>query len=463
MGQKTIDRLVICKPYEEPKHHWLYDRETREFSYEPGRRPAGYLKATPNYKGFDDPGIFVELPLVNKIRSRVKAWEDAGYPGVTSITRRLLEYWTDPEESGERDFFFCQLEAAKTLIWLTEAPHSDKVGLDIPGDGCDFPRLCAKMATGTGKTVVMAMVIAWQILNKATFPQDVRFSKNVLVVAPGLTVRNRLSVLQPSADGNFYEGFRIVPPGLMGKLRQGKVQVCNWHALNWETQEQVDRRRSVDKRGAKSDAAYAKEVLGELSNARNLLVINDEAHHAWRMPAGASTRGIDRNELDQATRWIGGLDRIHRARGILSCYDFSATPFVPSGGSAAEENLFSWVVSDFGLNDAIESGLVKTPRVVVRDDAGPRPQHLQIAALSYLQRPGSQGRFEPARPARGPTAGPGIQRLPPAGTRLEGNSAEIGRESEPPSPTPTGDDHRSQPYRNGGANQSLFHPETGFH
>ena len=374
MGQKTIDQLVICKPYEEPKHHWLYNRETREFSREPGRRPAGYLKATPNYKGFDDPGIFVELPFVNKIRSRVKAWQQSGYPGATSITRRLLEYWTDPEEFDNREFFFCQLEAAKTMIWLTEAPHSEKVGLEIPGDGGDFPRLCAKMATGTGKTVVMAMVIAWHILNKATFPQDARFSKNVLVVAPGLTVKNRLSVLQPFGDGNFYEGFGIVPPGLMDKLRQGRVQVRNWHALNWETREQVERRRSVDKRGVKSDAAYAKDVLGELANARNLLVINDEAHHAWRMPAGAATRGIDRTELDQATRWIGGLDRIHRARGILSCYDFSATPFVPSGGNSAEENLFSWVVSDFGLNDAIESGLVKTPRVVVRDDAGPDPK-----------------------------------------------------------------------------------------
>ena len=374
MAQKTIDQLVICKPYEEPKHHWLYNREAREFSREPGRRPAGYLKATPNYKGFDDPGKFVELPLVNKIRSRVKAWQEAEYPGVTSITRRLLQYWNDPEEFDNREFFFCQLEAAKTLIWLTEAPHSDKVGLEIPGDGGEFPRLCAKMATGTGKTVVMAMVIAWHILNKATFPQDARFSKNVLVVAPGLTVRNRLSVLQPSADDNFYEGFGIVPPGLMDRLRQGKVQVRNWHTLNWETQEQVDRRRSVDKRGVKSDAAYARDVLGELANTRNLLVINDEAHHAWRMLAGATTRGIDKTELDQATRWIGGLDRIHRARGILSCYDFSATPFMPSGGHAAEENLFSWVVSDFGLNDAIESGLVKTPRVVVRDDAGPDPK-----------------------------------------------------------------------------------------
>ena len=110
------------------------------------------------------------------------------------------------------------------------------MGLDIPGDGGDFRRLCAKMATGTGKTIVMAMVIAWHVLNKTTYPQDARFSRNVLVVAPGLTVKNRLAVLEPSAEGNFYEGFRIVPPDLMGKLRQGKVRVRNWHALNWESQ-----------------------------------------------------------------------------------------------------------------------------------------------------------------------------------------------------------------------------------
>ena len=372
MSQETIDQLIINGPYDEPQEYWRYHRESRSFSRQPGRRPAGYLKATPNYKGFDDPGIFVEIPMVNRIRQRVQAWREAGYPGVTGITRRLLEYWTDPEEHDSRQFFFCQIEAAETLIWLTEAPASERAGLEIPGDGGDFTRLCAKMATGTGKTVVMAMVIAWHILNKVTYPQDVRFSKNVLVVAPGLTVRNRLVVLGTSAEGNYYQGFNIVPQGMMEKLRQGKVQVRNWHSLNWETQEQVDRRRSVDKRGARSDAAYAKEVLKDLSsNARNVLVINDEAHHAWRQPLGISAKGIVKADVDQATKWVGSLDRIHRTRGILACYDFSATPFVPSGNAATEEALFGWIVSDFGLNDAIESGLVKTPQVVVRDDALP--------------------------------------------------------------------------------------------
>ena len=162
-----------------------------------------------------------------------------------------------------------------------------------------------------------------------------------------------------------------MPSGLMEKLRLGSVMIRNWHVLNWENDEQIARKRSVDKRGAKSDQAYVREVLEDMAAARNLLVINDEAHHAWRSPEGSMKRGIERSVLEQATKWVGGLDRIHRARGILTCYDFSATPFVPSGHTAAEESLFGWIVSDFGLNDAIESGLVKTPRVVVRDDAVP--------------------------------------------------------------------------------------------
>ena len=368
MEQSTIDRLIINKPYEEPKEYWNYNRETRRFCRKPGRRPAGYLIASGDSKTFDDPGVFVEIPLVNQIRPRVKDWSDAGYPGVTAITKRLLEHWTDPEEFESRRFFFCQIEAAETLIWLTEAPDSEKVGIDIPGDGGDFWRLCAKMATGTGKTVVMAMLIAWHILNKVSYPQDTRFAKNVLVVAPGLTIRSRLAVLEPSHEENYYEAFRVVPSSLLDRLRQGRVVVRNWHALNWETEEQIGRKRSVDKRGAKSDEAYVRDVLGDIAGARNLLVINDEAHHAWRVPAESKVKGVAKADIEEATKWVGGLDRIHRVRSILTCYDFSATPFAPSGKRSSEEALFDWIVSDFGLNDAIESGLVKTPRVVVRDD-----------------------------------------------------------------------------------------------
>lgn len=337
--------------------------------------------ATPNSMAFDDPGIFIEIELVNKIRPRVKEWREKGYPSATGITKRLLQHWTDPEERKERRLFFCQLEAIETLIWLTEAPASERVGIDIKGDGSAFERWCSKMATGSGKTIIMAMIIAWNFLNKVTNSMDARFSKNALVIAPGLTVKSRLQVLQPTHPENYYEEFNLVPHSLMDKLRQGKVVIHNWHTLAWDSQEKIDAKvekgqiRSVDKRKRIeiSGEAYIKQVLGEMAGARNLIVINDEAHHAWRLNPEAQGKyqrlGSDRDSAEEATIWVGGLDRIHEQRGILRCFDMSATPFAPSGKQAAEEALFSWIVSDFGLNDAIESGIVKTPRVVIRDDS----------------------------------------------------------------------------------------------
>jgi type III restriction enzyme len=372
MERTSIDRLIVNSPYEEPQRYWRYNRESRSFTLVEGeRRPAGYVIASEGSQAFDDPGVFVEIPLVNQIRPRVKAWREAGCPGVSAITKRLLEHWSNPEEFEARRFFFCQREAVETLIWLSEAPASDKVGIDIPSDGSEFRRLCSKMATGSGKTLVMAMVIAWHVLNKVTYAHDARFSKNVLVVAPGLTVRSRLAVLEPSHPANYYSAFRIVPEALMETLRQGRVIVRNWHALNWETEEKIKKRRSVDKRGAKSNEAYVHDVLGDMASAHNILVVNDEAHHAWRVPAESKIKGVTKEEIEEATKWVGGLDRINQARGVLVAYDFSATPFAPSGKKSSEEALFGWIVSDFGLNDAIESGLVKTPRVVVRDDAIP--------------------------------------------------------------------------------------------
>jgi type III restriction enzyme len=372
MERKSIDRLIVNSPYEEPQRYWRYNRESRTFTLVEGeRRPAGYVIASEGSKAFDDPGVFVPIPLVNQIRPRVKAWRDVGYPGVSGITKRLLEHWTNPEDFETRRFFFCQFEAIETLIWLTEAPAAEKVGIDVPSGGAEFRRLCAKMATGSGKTIVMAMTIAWHVLNKVTYSQDARFSKNVFVVAPGLTVRNRLAVLEPSHIANYYQAFRIVPDALLETLRQGRVIVRNWHALNWETEERIRKKRSVDKRGAKSNEAYVRDVLGDMASSQNILVINDEAHHAWRVPAESKVKGVAKDEIEEATKWVGGLDRINQARGILTAYDFSATPFAPSGKKSSEEALFGWIVSDFGINDAIDSGLVKTPRVVVRDDAIP--------------------------------------------------------------------------------------------
>lgn len=372
---QKLQHLIINSPYEKPNKHLKYDRNERRFHLVEGRRPAGYTKATEHSDKFDDPGFFVELPEVNKIRERVDRWRDAGYPGVTKATKELLDYWKRPER--DKRLFFCQFEAIETLIWFIEAPNVEKQGIKLEGDGGNIERLCSKMATGTGKTVVMAMLIAWQIINKVTYRQDTRFSKDVLVISPGLTVRNRLQVLNPSADegSNYYQEFDLIPPGMYDKLRSGRVKIINWHLLEWETEDQVRRKKSVDKRGVKSDEAYARDVLGEMKDAKNIIVINDEAHHAWRMNPEALGKYVRQRDLKdsaiESTVWIGGLDRINRVRKILRCFDFTATPFFPSGKKASEESLFSWIVSDFGLNEAIESGLVKTPRVVVRDDGTP--------------------------------------------------------------------------------------------
>ena len=335
-------------------------------------------------------------------------------------------------------------------MWLAEAPESERVGIKVPGDGGEFTRLCSKMATGSGKTILMAMLIAWQVLNKVTYPQDKRFSKNILLIAPGLTVRNRLEVLVPGSAGNYYQEFQIVPPGLEDKLRQGqtcRVLVRNWHKLDWESDEQINKRRSVDKRGALSDEAYVREVLGEMHSAENILVINDEAHHAWRVPPKVKIAGLSKDELKEATKWVGGLDRIHRARGILMCYDLTATPFAPTGRKSGEDTLFPWVVSDFGLNDAIEAGLVKTPRVVVRDD-GEQTSKYKSKFYHIYTDPEVKTDLNRKVEPHIPFAGSGRRGLLLPGQGLAGDGEEVARGGQERN---AGNDYRRQPDQHGGA------------
>jgi type III restriction enzyme len=358
---KIIDTLIINSPYSEPIEHWKYVRETQDFERVPGRRSSGYWKATQrNINTSDDPGEFVTIDLVNLIRPRVKKWREAGYPNTTGITRKLLKYWSDSNQREQR-LFFCQLEAVETAIWLTEAPDHEKQGIIITGDGSLWQRLCLKLATGTGKTVVMAMLITWQSLNKLASPRDQRFSRHILVIAPGLTVRDRLQVLLPGNEDNFYQSFNLLDSSMWQDLQQAKIMVTNWHTLAPINEAYGPK---VIKKGPESPEAFVNRVLHDFGKAENILVINDEAHHCHR-----DGQSADEDSKEEATIWIGGIDRIHEARGILKCYDLSATPFKPTGMNNQGEMLFSWIVSDFGLNDAIESGLVKTPKVAVRDDS----------------------------------------------------------------------------------------------
>lgn len=361
MSTKVIDHLIICSPYEEPTEHWAYIRETQEFERHGHRREAGYWRATGvGRTGYDDPGEFIPIELVNKIRPRVAEWRKNDYPNVTGTTRKLLKYWY-ASEGRDRRLFWCQLEAVETAIWLMEASPAEKQGIDIPKDGGEWERQCLKLATGTGKTVVMAMLIAWQVLNKTANPKDTRFSKNVLVVAPGITVKDRLQVLLPSNPENFYQAFGLLDSTMWQELQDAKILVHNWHNLAPINENYGPK---VVKKGPESEEAFVRRVLPEFANATNILVINDEAHHCHR-PSGDEEKA----EKEKATIWISGIDRIHKARGVLKAFDLTATPFKPMGKTNQSEFLFNWIVCDFGLNDAIESGLVKTPKVAVRDDA----------------------------------------------------------------------------------------------
>src|SRR3990167_1792241 len=358
---KTIDKLIISSPYEEPKEHWAYIRETQEFEKKEGRRKSGYWRASARTStNYDDPGEFVEIELVNKIRPRISAWREKGYPNITGITKKLLDYWLLSTARDNR-LFWCQLEAIETAIWLVEAQDAEKQGINIPESGGDWQRLCLKLATGTGKTVVMSMLIAWQALNKIANPKDPRFSKHILIIAPGLTVRDRLQVLLPENPDNFYQQFNLLESSAWQDLQQAKIIVENWHTLAPYNENYGPK---VIKKGPESAEAFVKRVLPDFGNATNILVINDEAHHCHR-----PSQDEEVQEKEKATIWISGIDQINKARGILRAYDLTATPFKPSGKNNQSEKLFDWIVSDFGLNDAIESGLVKTPKVAVRDDA----------------------------------------------------------------------------------------------
>lgn len=358
--------LIINTPYECPAQYWV-EKRAGELEILSERRPASYevFDARNNTKRTE------VLENVNTIRSRVDAWREAEYPGVTIVTQKLLDHWND-RTARQYPFYFCQLEAIETLIWWVEGAEAFKQGIAIPGDGGAWERLCNKMATGAGKTTVMAMIIAWQVLNALTYPKRNKdFSRTIFIVAPGLTVKERLQVLFPN-EGSYYDEFNICPSeALRQKLNQAEILIENWHTLMPLT----DVTRSVVNKGAESDEAFTRRVLGKLSSHKDIIVINDEAHHAYRQKPEskvskkeAAEHGID---LDEATRWIEGLDRIHKTRRIQRCFDLSATPFAPTGKKSTESALFDWILSDFGLNDAIESGLVKTPRVVVRDDALP--------------------------------------------------------------------------------------------
>jgi type III restriction enzyme len=377
--RNVVDKPIINDPFEEPTRHYLFSRDEPPRLVE-GRRGAGYYynPRTRGSRGMEDEAL-VPLELANAVRERVRIWRDEGWPGATNVTKDLLAYWNRPKAEAARPLFFCQREAAETVVWLVEGPEQARQGLDLPSDGT-LRRYCCKMATGSGKTVVMAMLAAWSILNKATYRQDPRFSDGILVVCPNLTIKERLQVLIPGEPGNYYERFELVPREALATLGRGRFEITNWHIF---LRKDDTNRRTVEKKGEESDKALVNRSLRNLGRKGNLLVFNDEAHHAYR-PAPLTPEEEQKLTKDEkaerleATVWVEGLDAVARERGVDFCVDFSATPLYLKG-DPREGTPFPWVVSDFGLVDAIESGIVKVPRVAVAEDTGARdPKYFHI-------------------------------------------------------------------------------------
>lgn len=470
-----VNQPILNSPFAEPAEHWyiqrgrdpqLVARRRDSFVFGPKNGQAwdlsdGTLRPYKRDAGANDYEDAYELALVNAIRARVATWRDAGYPGVTRLTLELLRCWR--RDGREQRLFFAQLEAVETVIFLREARQDLLQGVSVPREQLTpallaagyspFLRYACKMATGTGKTTVMAMLAAWSILNKITARSDARFSDAVLVVCPNLTIRDRLRELYPSlGEASIYRTRDLVPPELMAMLTQGRVLVTNWHVfepqqmgrvggdgarvvkagvpveevayihigdrittargktyltldeylkradaqiftvLEEERDENgaVTRAKVFYRRYVESDAALLERVLGrEIGKKQNILVFNDEAHHAYRILQSADSESDAESLMGtaedddvvarEATVWVDGLDRVHQHRGINLCVDLSATPYFLARAGRDTGRPFPWTVSDFGLVDAIESGLVKIPQLAAADASGAeRAQYFNV-------------------------------------------------------------------------------------
>jgi type III restriction enzyme len=407
--QVVIENPVLNSPYGEPIRHWKFTDEGITDEIVEGRRISSYFVPVPQprRRGKDKQLVLdtewtkdreKENDTINRVRGRVALWREGGYIHITRTTRRLLEYWKNPER--ENKLFFCQIEAVETAIYIAEA--ASKCGdawiendLRRENDNCNpgLYRIAFKMATGSGKTVVMAMLIAWQTLNKLANSQDGRFSDTFLIITPGITIRDRLRVLLPNDPNNYYKQRDLLPADVMGELGKAKIIITNFHGFL--RREKITAAKITKEIVAPDDKErfletpdeMVRRVCRELGNKKNIVVINDEAHHCYRhKPDGEEVKlaGDDKEEAERREKaarvWVSGLEAVKGKTGIKVIYDLSATPFFLRGSGYNEGTLFPWVVSDFSLIDAIECGIVKVPRVPVADDSmtGDQPAYRNI-------------------------------------------------------------------------------------
>jgi len=411
MSNAFFERPILNSPYERPTRHWELDESGQPTQkIVETRRRVSFITPIPKPKKrkrsaeqqqmvFDEgKGLssgaqqYDPTPIINELRQQVDAWRELPNPNqwqVTPETARLLQHWRHHNFEGVRPFF-CQVEAVETAIWLTEvAPHS-KAGrrildhLDAANRDAnpELNRLALKLATGAGKTTVMAMIIAWQTINAVRRPNSNRFSRGFLVVTPGLTIKDRLRVLQPNDPDSYYASRELVPNDMMDDLNRAKIVITNYHAFKRRERIELSKggRALLQGRGEalntlETEGQMLQRVMPDLMGLKNILVLNDEAHHCYREKPGGDDedlKGEDKREAEKnneaARLWISGLEAVNRKLGLSRVIDLSATPFFLRGSGYAEGTLFPWTMSDFSLMDAIECGIVKLPRVPVADN-----------------------------------------------------------------------------------------------
>ncbi len=425
MSPAIIDNPILNSPYIGPGRHWVLDDNGIPTGiHAEGRRRSEFIVPVPPSKHKtktqgdldleDEYGQRKPNDYINAIRAKVDSWRSLGDAGlrktVTPVTARLLKHWRDPTRT--RRLFFCQIEAAETAIWLAEvAPkvESDRLRDLNAESNPDLFRIAFKLATGAGKTTVMAMLIAWQTLNAARAANSSRFTDAFLIVAPGITVRDRLRVLLPADPTNTYTLHDIVPRDMRDDLNRARIVITNFHAFQKrETMEAPKLAKAVlgGRDGPistlETEGQMLRRVCGtELLGRRRIVVLNDEAHHCYREKPGdtqkldAESRTVARKANEAARLWISGIEALQRTigrgprKGAVQVYDLSATPFFLRGSGYPEGTLFPWVVSDFSLIDAIECGIVKVPRVPVQDLPGAE-EPIYRHVYAYIQKHGDR-------------------------------------------------------------------------
>lgn len=411
MSNPFFDQPILNSPYEAPTRYWELDESGQPTQKSlDGRRPAKFITPIPKprkqksskaQEGFIfDEGInlstknqqYDPTPIINEVRRNVEAWRLLPNPSqwqVTPETARLLQHWRSYQFNSVRPFF-CQVEAVETAIWLTEvAPHT-KSGrqllehLDSANNDANpgLMRLALKLATGAGKTTVMAMIIAWQTVNAARRSNSKNFTRGFLIVAPGLTIKDRLRVLQPNDPDSYYKERELVPNDMLEDINKAKIVITNYHAFKLRDRMELSKGGRQLLTGRTGDEIETKEtegqmiqrVMPDLMGIKNIMVLNDEAHHCYREKpltddSDDDLKGDEKKEAEKnkeaARLWINGLEAVNRKLGINRIVDLSATPFFLSGSGYVEGTLFPWTMSDFSLMDAIECGIVKLPRVPV--------------------------------------------------------------------------------------------------